>query len=373
MSVGSPHTFYDYIVAPTDWYEDVDVTRSFNHEFGHSLRFVADGDLTHWHWDDFRFNYGHSHGDDLFNKGFSFSEGWAHYWSYIVTGDPPALRTKTHANNSDADLDWDEHRIGIRLAAMNDAIDPADRHVGAKFMMDLQIGHVGNIHTMFEFEEAYCKALPTGRNTFCFHAAPVRSHPGSCPLGYTDDGATCRYNSILAKPSQMRGAGTVPSSCPSGGEYDAGLCYPTCPANYRGVGPVCWQNCPAGYADDGATCRRNAKIISSNNDACPWYDRCGVTFAGGCSVCPAGYHNDGCTCRIDVHIFGKSTRTRGVGSVPGGCAVGLELDAGLCYSHCRAGFHGVGPVCWGNCPGGYADHGATCYRDPHIFSDDPDS
>src|SRR6185369_6722651 len=110
------------------------------------------------------------------------------------------------------------------------------------------------------------------------------------------------------------------------------------------------EDCPPGHSDDGATCRRDADIIGSDNAACPWYDRCGVTFAGGCSVCPDGYQNDGCTCRIDVHIFGKSTQTRGAGTPPNGCRPGTEYDAGLCYPWCPAGFHGVGPVCWGTCP-----------------------
>lgn len=45
------------------------------------------------------------------------------------------------------------------------------------------------------------------------------------------------------KATYTRG-GTLPSVCPSGTEYDAGLCYP--PADnpeYSCVGPVCWQNC----------------------------------------------------------------------------------------------------------------------------------
>jgi hypothetical protein len=93
--------------------------------------------------------------------------------------------------------------------------------------------------------------------------------------------------------------------------------------------------------------------------------------ARGCSVCPAGYNNDGCTCRRDVDIFGKRSQGRGVGTVPNGCAAGMQADAGLCYQACPAGFNGVGPVCWGRCPEGFADHGATCYREPNVFSDDP--
>jgi hypothetical protein len=80
---------------------------------------------------------------------------------------------------------------------------------------------------------------------------------------------------------------------------------------------VCWENCRPGYHDDGATCRKDAHIIGANNSKCPWYDKCGLTFAKHCSTCPdSSYHNDGCTCRQDVHIYGKSSYGRGVGTIP---------------------------------------------------------
>jgi hypothetical protein len=58
-----------------------------------------------------------------------------------------------------------------------------------------------------------------------------------------------------------------------------------------------------------------------------------------------------------------------------------ELDAGLCYRRCRAGFHGVGPVCWADtvnvgtgkvvglnpCPNGWNNDGLIC-REP-IYND----
>jgi len=51
-----------------------------------------------------------------------------------------------------------------------------------------------------------------------------------------------------------------------------------------------------------------------------------------------------------------------------------ELDAGLCYPRCRAGFHGIGPVCWADsvnvgvgipvglnpCPDGWNNDGLIC-------------
>jgi hypothetical protein len=205
------------------------------------------------------------------------------------------------------------------------------------------------IHSLHDFEVALAAKYPT---------APPPPPVADCPPGFNDDGATC--SSSVAKPSYGRGAGTAPTQCGAGQQYDAGLCYPQCAAGYYGVGPVCWQICPAGYADDGLTCRRDASIINADNSSCPWYDKCGLTFAKGCSVCPPGYANDGCTCRIDAHIFGKSSYGRGAGTVPTQCGAGQQYDAGLCYPFCAPGYSGAGPVCWGSCPNGYGDNGAIC-------------
>lgn len=84
----------------------------------------------------------------------------------------------------------------------------------------------------------------------------------TCPAGYQNDGCTCRIDAwIFAKETRPRGAGTLPTGCGPGREYDAGLCYPRCPATFNGVGPVCWGQCPAGYADHGATCYRDPQVI----------------------------------------------------------------------------------------------------------------
>ena len=59
------------------------------------------------------------------------------------------------------------------------------------------------------------------------------------------------------------------------------------------------------------------------------------------------------------------------------CKPDQELQAGLCYTRCRAGYHGVGPVCWADsvnigtgtvigledCPKGWFEEGLTC-REP---------
>jgi hypothetical protein len=150
---------------------------------------------------------------------------------------------------------------------------------------------------------------------------------------------------VRANDSYGRGVGTVPSNCGAGEELDHSRCYPTCRVTYFGEGPICWHRCPAGYLDDGLTCRRDAYIIGANNEDCPWYDKCGLTFARGCSTCPDGFANDGCTCRKDTHIILKEGYSRGVGSPPS-CAPDQQYDAGFCYTPCRPGYSGAGPVCW---------------------------
>lgn len=112
------------------------------------------------------------------------------------------------------------------------------------------------------------------------------------------------------------------------------------------LGHVGGDELRAGYTDDRATCRRDAHIISANDDACPWYDKCGLTFSKGCSTCPDGYANDGCTCRRDVHIFAKSSYGRGVGS-PMSCAPGRQQIGALCYGACDPGWDAAGVECLG--------------------------
>lgn len=166
---------------------------------------------------------------------------------------------------------------------------------------------------------------------------------------------------VCWKRTTVRGVGAIPTECPNA-EKSGALCYPRCPAGYAGVGPVCWKGCPSDYQDDGALCRRDAHITSADNSACPWYDKCGLTLAKGCSKCPEGYANDGCTCRRDVHIFAKSTQTRGVGT-PMSCREGQDNDAGLCYPRCDGASSGVGPVCWVRCEGSMpVECGAGCAR-----------
>ncbi|WP_437625694.1 hypothetical protein [Sorangium sp. So ce1151] len=85
--LGAPYTFYDHINIRTDFLASAwgstaaERRRSITHEFGHSVRHVADGDLNHWNGDDVAYVYGRSHdGPEIANQAYAFNEGFANYW-----------------------------------------------------------------------------------------------------------------------------------------------------------------------------------------------------------------------------------------------------------------------------------------------------
>jgi len=186
-----------------------------------------------------------------------------------------------------------------------------------------------------------------------------------------------------------RGVGVPLSTCTDGQQKDGLLCYPKCKEGYGGAGPVCWQYCPSGFRDDGAFCAKPAAYgrgggypwkfgdgLNDNGmrgrcerdhgrggcekDGAIFYPKCKAGFSKvGCCICspncPSGMTNIGVSCA-------KPSYGRGAG-VPMKCAAGQQEDAGLCYTPCKAGFHGVGPVCWQNCPSGRKNCGAGCTTD----------
>eukprot|EP00013_Stygamoeba_regulata_P011952 CAMPEP_0177670978 /NCGR_PEP_ID=MMETSP0447-20121125/24410_1 /TAXON_ID=0 /ORGANISM="Stygamoeba regulata, Strain BSH-02190019" /LENGTH=269 /DNA_ID=CAMNT_0019178243 /DNA_START=54 /DNA_END=863 /DNA_ORIENTATION=- len=160
------------------------------------------------------------------------------------------------------------------------------------------------------------------------------------------------------KNTTVRGVGVPLSRCASNLVKDGLLCYPPCQSGFNGVGPVCWEVCPPGFVDTGAFC--NPQIVSGDNSACHWYDKCGLTFDKGCVKCPAGMNTVGCLCSHPGSVFAKKSYGRGAG-VPMVCAEGLQEDAGLCYPPCPSDkYKGVGPVCWASCPAGAFECGVIC-------------
>ncbi|MEQ1714723.1 MAG: hypothetical protein ABL907_01845 [Hyphomicrobium sp.] len=99
---------------------------------------------------------------------------------------------------------------------------------------------------------------------------------GGCPSGYTNAGLLCGLNTPSVPPgfkgltgldimknSYGRGAGTIPTACKGGKEYQTGLCYDHCKANYDGNGPVCWNTCPKGYVQCGAGCATSSTYCAT--------------------------------------------------------------------------------------------------------------
>lgn len=395
---GTPYTYYNYVVLTTTFPEkgayktESERRATLFHEFGHSIRHVADGDEAHWGWDNFRWAYARSHtGCEVANTQYAFNEGWANYWEDGRVSE----RSLCRPVKADGFLDWNEDLIGKRLLELSNALcRPAGSGACRRGMVEVLEQNPGAIHSLWDFEKKYC-ALHTGSRLCRPEGTPRRAKPASCPPGFHDDGATCRLENIKAKPSYGRGVGVVPKVCKAGQELDAGLCYETCKAGYDGVGPVCWQECPSGFRDDGAFCAKPQPY--GRGAGYPWelgdtaFDlteakqRCESKHGKGkCEQdglifypkCKSGFHNVGCcvcspNCTSGMTDIGvsctKKSYGRGAGSVPTSCQAGMEYDAGLCYKPCNAGFDGVGPVCWGSCPSGFDDHGATCYRAPNVI------
>lgn len=411
---GTPYTYFDHIVLGTDFARSgrfsnhLDRRGTMFHEFGHSIRHVADGSEAHWGWDNFRWAYARIHGGcEQFNTQLAFNEGWAVFWADARGAE--GIRV-CDANDSVANLnpstdkliDWTEAKVARQLKRLATALSTTAADAAIK-MVDVLERNKGTIHSLRDFEVKFCAMYQT--KDVCNGVKPARAEPAPCPPDYINDGATCRLNNIIAKASYPRGVGTVPTDCGPGRELDGGLCYrmtgargdrtlTSCKAGFSAVGPVCWQDCPSGFRDDGAFCAKPApytrrgypwKIGDAPFDLGGARQRCVADHAGGCEQdgllfypkCKAGFHAFGCcvctpNCPSGMADIGvscqKQSYGRGAGTVPRSCSAGKEYDAGLCYTPCKPDHDGVGPVCWKKgCKDGWVDHGATCYREPSVL------
>jgi hypothetical protein len=244
--VGAPLTFYDYITVPTDFLTDTEYPlakvreSAVAHEFGHTLRHVADGDESHWHADDVKYIYAQDHDyNTIHNKGFAFNEGWADFWEQARWWSHAMIdiENKTPAGVPDpcttpGQRDWNEARVAnrlleIRVALMatpqrqflfNNTSPPPNAtrrdEIVDGLMLKVLIDNPDSIHSINDYERKIAPMIP----------GLVVPSVGDCPAGFADDGLFCRRN-----------ADTI-----------------TKPANGQ---------CPCGYHDNGPTCFRHTLIF----------------------------------------------------------------------------------------------------------------
>ena len=203
-------------------------------------------------------------------------------------------------------------------------------------------------------------------------------------LAFAVQNATAQQPEFCWKDTTTRGAGTVPSACPSGAEKVNGICYDKCPSGFKRAsgGLNCLSVCPSGMRNDGLYCRKNKESYGrgvgwANRKKCEekfgrceqdrkkgsWYAKCrdGYTKKGlicyankpNCKALGMGAQVAGYSCKKKE----KAYKTR-----VANCS-GKEKDAGLCYKKCPANFKGVGPVCWGQTPKGWVNCGMGSAKD----------
>jgi hypothetical protein len=144
--------------------------------------------------------------------------------------------------------------------------------------------------------------------------------------------------------------GIVPSNCSYNLIQESdGRCYKNPKKQYECVGSTCKKKCPQNYiATPDKNCILSKNTIPSDNQTCPWNDKCGLSFAKGCSRCPDGYEVDGCNCHLIIDKFKRDTYQRDNGGEPSVCSSSYTIDqqTGVCYPDCMTGYIGKGNVCY---------------------------
>jgi hypothetical protein len=207
-------------------------------------------------------------------------------------------------------------------------------------------------------------------------------------LAFAVQNASAQQPEFCWKDTTTRGAGTVPSACPSGAEKVNGICYDKCPSGFKRAsgGLNCLSVCPSGMRNDGLYCRIKKESYGrgvgwTDRKKCEKkFDRCEQDRKKGSwyAKCRDGYRKDGLICYANkpnckalgmgarVADYSCKKKEKKYKTRVAGCS-GKEKDAGLCYKKCPANFKGVGPVCWAqnpkgwvNCGMGTAKNSATC-------------
>jgi hypothetical protein len=203
-------------------------------------------------------------------------------------------------------------------------------------------------------------------------------------LAFAVQNATAQQPEFCWKDTTTRGAGTVPSACPSGAEKVNGICYDKCPSGFKRAsgGLNCLSVCPSGMRNDGLYCRIKKESYGrgvgwTDRKKCEKkFDRCEQDRKKGSwyAKCRDGYRKDGLICyanKPNCKALGMGAQVAGYSCKKkekayktrvAGCG-GQEKDAGLCYKKCPANFKGVGPVCWAQIPKGWVNCGMGTAKD----------
>ena len=182
----------------------------------------------------------------------------------------------------------------------------------------------------------------------------------------------------------VRDVGEVPEACAENQQMIGLLCYDNCGVGKQRVGIDCHSVCPSGMADQGLFCRKSeygrgagyawqpnttsmqARCETDNGAGkCEqyglvWYPKCQAGYtAFGCCLCRPTEKPNCDALNLGSQVDLSCAKKIEIGSSPklGICASDEELNAGLCYDNCPAGYHGVGPVCWRNPPEGWVNCG----------------
>lgn len=266
----------------------------------------------------------------------------------------------------------------------------------------------GEIDDVYTCRKRECPSDRVLEDEMCYKPCPAGFKGAAtlcwkdCEPGWTDDGLTCR---------KVDCADNLP-------DFQGGLCYANCPAGYVGNGPVCWERCREGEVNDGAFCRVPLETRGNGAGRIPGMKPCpegtrddgtscwlegygrGAGTAPPLQPCPPGTRDDGTSCWLEgydrgagrlpsrppcpagMRDDGTSCWQRGLIRVPvwqrpASCPAGTEEQAGLCYTPCRADYHGIATVCHvhggnriernvgqreGDCPAGQVKDAGLCYQ-----------
>ncbi|XYH98470.1 hypothetical protein ACMHYB_01530 [Sorangium sp. So ce1128] len=200
-----PLAHYDDILLPANFVDKarrrVEArTNTLYHEFGHTIRHRADGTEGHWEADTIAYMYAQHHSSTEINRSeYAFNEGWGQYWRIEMRNNgpydtnpvcpgailPPGVQCFENAVSDPGNLDWVENLIANRLFELSQEISSSR---APDVMVQILQRNPYRIHSLYEFEEAYCLIVPLP-NSFCTPGRRPTREPSECPVGYSEQSA----------------------------------------------------------------------------------------------------------------------------------------------------------------------------------------